>query len=129
MTRPVARQLRLGAFPFSVGHLSGGRAGWNVVTSGTDAEAANFGLPHQRAHSERYARAAEHITVVTALWDSWDDDPLALDKGTGRFFDHAKVRAIDHDGAFYQVHRHHVAPPSRLDSPAARELFPLEQQA
>jgi len=84
-------------------HLSGGRAGWNVVTSGSDAEAANFGLAHQWAHAERYARAAEHIEVVKGLWDSWDDDPLVLDKATGRFFDPAKVRRVDHDGAFYQV--------------------------
>jgi len=84
-------------------HLSRGRAGWNVVTSGTDAEAANFGLPQQRTHAERYARAAEHLTVVKSLWDSWADDPLVLDKTTGQYWDPAKVRTIDHDGAFYQV--------------------------
>lgn len=84
-------------------HLSGGRAGWNVVTSGSDAEAANFGLAHQWAHAERYARAAEHIDVVKALWDSWDDDPLVLDKAGGQFFDPAKIRRIDHDGPFYKV--------------------------
>lgn len=87
----------------SIEHLSAGRAGWNVVTSGSDAEAANFGLPHQRAHDERYARAAEHLAVVKALWDSWDDDPLLLDKAGGRYFDPAKVRRIDHEGTFYAV--------------------------
>ena len=84
-------------------HLSGGRAGWNVVTSGSDAEAANFGLLHQRTHDERYARAAEHLHVVKALWDSWDDDPLVLNKTNGQFFDPDKVRPIDHQGAFYAV--------------------------
>lgn len=83
--------------------LSGGRAGWNVVTSGSDAEAANFGLPHQTAHAVRYARAAEHLAVVKGLWDTWDDDPLVIDKATGQFFDPAKVRALDHEGAFYSV--------------------------
>jgi len=87
----------------AIDHLSGGRAGWNVVTSGTDAEAANFGLPHQAAHAERYARAAEHLSVVKALWDSWDDDPLVLDKAAGQFSDPAKVRRVDHEGPFYKV--------------------------
>lgn len=84
-------------------HLSGGRAGWNVVTSGSDAEAANFGLSQQWAHADRYARAAEHIGVVKSLWDSWDDDPFVLDKTTGQYFDPAKVRRIDHAGPHYQV--------------------------
>lgn len=83
--------------------LSHGRAGWNVVTSGTNAEAANFGLSHQRAHAERYALAAEHIAVVKALWDSWDDDPLVLDKDAGQFFDPAKISAVDHAGAHFSV--------------------------
>ena len=84
-------------------HLSGGRAGWNLVTSGTNAEAANFGLAHQLAHVERYARATEHVGVVKGLWDSWGDDPLIADKASGRFFDPAQVHALNHAGEFYQV--------------------------
>ena len=84
-------------------HLSGGRAGWNLVTSGTDAEAANFGLAHQLAHDERYDRAAEHIAVVKALWDSWQDDPVIADKASGRFFDPSKVQALDHVGQYFSV--------------------------
>lgn len=83
--------------------LSGGRAGWNLVTSGTDAEAANFGLSHQLAHDERYARAAEHVSVVQGLWDSWDDDAVLADKASGRFFDPAKVHPLNHEGHFYKV--------------------------
>lgn len=83
--------------------LSGGRAGWNLVTSGTNAEAANFGLSHQLAHAERYERAAEHINVVKGLWDTWDDDPLVLNKEGGRFFDPAKVRFLNHEGPYYSV--------------------------
>lgn len=83
--------------------LSGGRAAWNLVTSGTDAEAANFGLAHQLAHAERYDRAAEHVEVVKGLWDSWDDDPLVLDKRSGRFFDPAKVHPLNHAGRHYAV--------------------------
>jgi FMN-dependent oxidoreductase (nitrilotriacetate monooxygenase family) len=87
----------------SLDHLSGGRVGWNVVTSASDFEAANFGLAHQTPHAERYARATEHLGVVKALWDSWDDDALVLDKDAGRFYDPAKVRPIDHQGPHYQV--------------------------
>jgi FMN-dependent oxidoreductase (nitrilotriacetate monooxygenase family) len=87
----------------SLDHLSGGRAGWNLVTSGTDAEAANFGLSQQLAHDQRYARAAEHVAVVKALWNSWGEDPVLADKASGRFFDPAAIHPIDHQGPFYQV--------------------------
>lgn len=83
--------------------LSGGRAGWNLVTSGTDAEAANFGLSHQLAHAERYARASEHVRVVKGLWDSWDDDRFVIDKASGRFFDPAAIHPLNHEGPFYSV--------------------------
>ena len=83
--------------------LSGGRAGWNLVTSGTDAEAANFGLAHQWGHADRYDRAAEHIAVVKGLWDSWDDDPVIADKDGGRFFDPSKVQPLNHTGQYYRV--------------------------
>lgn len=87
----------------SLDHLSGGRVGWNLVTSGTDSEAANFGLDHQLSHAERYARAAEHVNAVKQLWDSWGDDPLVLNKRTGQFFDPAQLAPIDHKGEFYAV--------------------------
>lgn len=84
-------------------HISGGRAGWNCVTSGSDAEARNFGLDAQIGHAERYERAAEYIHVVKALWDSWDDDALLFDQPGRRFFDPARVRAIEHDGRHFRV--------------------------
>ncbi|MFT3997988.1 MAG: NtaA/DmoA family FMN-dependent monooxygenase, partial [Asticcacaulis sp.] len=87
----------------SLDHLSKGRAGWNLVTSGTDVEAANFGLDQQIAHGERYQRAREHIEVVKKLWDSWGDTPRVLDKDTGVFFDPAQVQAINHSGDFFKV--------------------------
>ncbi|EIZ78140.1 luciferase-like monooxygenase [Novosphingobium sp. Rr 2-17] len=83
--------------------LSGGRAGWNLVTSGSDTEAANFGLDHQLAHDKRYEIAAEHVAVVQALWDSFDDDPVLADKQSGQFYDPAKLRYIDHKGEHFQV--------------------------
>ncbi|WP_337185225.1 LLM class flavin-dependent oxidoreductase [Phenylobacterium sp.] len=87
----------------SLDQLSGGRTGWNLVTSASDAEAQNFGLEHQLAHDDRYARAAEYLQVVTGLWDTWDDDALVLDKAAGRFFDPTKVRRLDHEGPYYRV--------------------------
>lgn len=87
----------------SLDHLSKGRVGWNLVTSGSDAEARNFGLDHQLGHAERYARAREYVEVVTGLWDSWEDDAHLFDAANGRFFDPGKVRALDHVGEFYAV--------------------------
>ncbi|MFM7027634.1 MAG: LLM class flavin-dependent oxidoreductase [Chakrabartia sp.] len=83
--------------------LSKGRAGWNLVTSASDAEAANFGLPEQVSHAERYRRAAEHVAVVKDLWDSWADDAFVLDQASGRFSDPAAVRRLDHKGEFFAV--------------------------
>ncbi len=87
----------------SLDNLSGGRAGWNLVTSGTDAEARNFGLKEQLGHAERYDRAAEYVEVVRKLWDSFDDDAILLDKEGQRFFDTSKVRAANHKGAYFEV--------------------------
>ena len=84
-------------------HLSGGRAGWNVVTSTTDAEAANFGLDRQLANPDRYARANEFVDVVKGLWDTWDDDAFVRDRATGQFHDPAKARLLNHHGRFFDV--------------------------
>lgn len=87
----------------SLDHLSGGRAGWNLVTSNNEAEAANFGEGPHAAHDARYARAEEFIAVVKGLWDSWADDALLLDKDGGRFFDPAGVRFLHHHGPHFDV--------------------------
>lgn len=71
----------------SLDHISGGRAGWNLVTSGSDFEARSFGLPRQIAHSQRYEKAHEYVQVVKGLWDSWEDDAFIHDKESNRFFD------------------------------------------
>lgn len=87
----------------TIDHISGGRAGWNCVTSGSDAEARNFGLDHQLAHADRYARAAEYVAVVKALWSSWEPDALLFDRSGRRFHDPAKVHAVDHEGERFKV--------------------------
>ncbi|MCJ0979961.1 LLM class flavin-dependent oxidoreductase [Rhodococcus sp. ARC_M12] len=86
----------------SLDHISGGRAGWNVVTSMFDAEARNHGMDVIPGREERYARAEEFVDTALALWDSWDTDALTLDR-TGMYADPAKVHSIDHDGKHFRV--------------------------
>lgn len=83
--------------------ISGGRAGWNLVTSSTDAEAFNYGRSDQDRHGDRYERANEFIDVVTGLWDGWADDALVFDREDARFFAEEGVRVLDHKGKYYSV--------------------------
>jgi alkanesulfonate monooxygenase len=87
----------------SLDQLSGGRAGWNLVTSSAASEALNFSHAAHAPHSERYARAAEFVRVVMGLWDSWEDDAFVLDKAEGLFFDPAKLHRLDHKGEYFSV--------------------------
>lgn len=87
----------------SLDHLSGGRAGWNLVTSDAAAEAQNFGLDAHIPHAERYARAREFQQVVQGLWDSWADDAFLRDKASGRFYDPARLQVLDHAGEHFRV--------------------------
>ncbi len=70
----------------SLDHLSGGRAGWNVVTTGNAASSRNFGRDEHFEHDERYERANEFVEVVRGLWDSLDDDAFVMDRASGRYF-------------------------------------------
>ena len=80
-----------------------GRAAVNIVTTGTSAAAANFGLTDHPDKATRYRRAWEFLDVVTRLWDGWQPDWLVADKETGRFADTAKIQPIDHAGEFFSV--------------------------
>lgn len=86
----------------SLDHISGGRAGINVVTSMTDDEARNHGMTALPGHAERYARAAEFIPVLQHLWDSWPADSLTLDRG-GDYTDESRLRPVDHHGEHFSV--------------------------
>ncbi|MEU4601007.1 LLM class flavin-dependent oxidoreductase [Nocardia sp. NPDC023988] len=87
----------------SLDHISGGRAGWNIVTTGTDVAAANFGLDRHPDHRERYARAREFVDAVVALWDSWEDDAIVLDRAAGIYADADKIHPIDFVGEYLRV--------------------------
>lgn len=87
----------------SLDHISGGRAGWNVVTSANISEAFNFGREEHYEHGERYDRALEFAEVVCGLWDSWDDDAFVRDRSTGRYFDPSKLHLLNHKGEHFSV--------------------------
>ncbi len=87
----------------SIDNLSGGRAGWNLVTSQNEDEAQNFGLDTHVDHASRYERAEEFYDVVVGLWDSWEDGSIIEDKSTGMYFDASKVHVLDHVGKHFKV--------------------------
>jgi alkanesulfonate monooxygenase len=87
----------------SLDHISGGRAGWNIVTTSNPDAALNFGLDEHMEHGERYHRAREFYDVVTGLWDSWADDAFIRDVDDGVFFDPAKMHVLDHKGKYLSV--------------------------
>ncbi|MCB4768681.1 LLM class flavin-dependent oxidoreductase [Ancylobacter sp. Lp-2] len=87
----------------SLDHISGGRAGWNLVTTNDQDAAFNFNHGTQLQHADRYRRAAEFADVVLGLWDSWDDDAFPRDREAGRYFDPAKLHVLDHKGPHFQV--------------------------
>jgi FMN-dependent oxidoreductase (nitrilotriacetate monooxygenase family) len=106
----------------SLDHLSGGRAGWNIVTTAGDAAARNFGLADQPLHRTRYERADEFLEVATKLWDSWTDDAIVADKQRGVHAEGDRVRRIDHDGSFFRVD-------GPLNLPRSPQAYPLLVQA
>ncbi|NYT35402.1 LLM class flavin-dependent oxidoreductase [Allopusillimonas soli] len=86
----------------SLDHISGGRMGWNVVTSMFDSEARNHGYEVMPDHAWRYARAEEFVDAVLALWDSWRDDALLHDRA-GSFVRPGSVAPIHHQGRHFLV--------------------------
>lgn len=109
----VARQLQ------SLNWLSGGRVGWNVVTS-LDGQ-RNFGLDSMPDAAQRYAQAEEFTQVVKALWDSYPAEALHIDRATGQFANSQQIQPLNHQGDFFQV-----AGPLNTPAPA-RGSVPLFQ--
>ncbi|MBM2620644.1 LLM class flavin-dependent oxidoreductase [Actinoplanes sp. LDG1-06] len=106
----------------SLDHLSGGRAGWNIVTTAGDAAARNFGLADQPLHRARYERADEFLDVSTKLWDSWADDATIADKQAGVHALRDRVHEIGHEGDFFRVE-------GALNVPRSPQAYPLLVQA
>ncbi|MDO3409428.1 LLM class flavin-dependent oxidoreductase [Saccharibacillus sp. CPCC 101409] len=93
----TARQLA------SLDKLSGGRAGWNAVTSALEGLGRNHGQEKIMEHSLRYRVAGEYLEVAKGLWDSWEDDAFVRNKETGQYADFDKMHTLDHEGEFFKV--------------------------
>lgn len=106
----------------SLDHISGGRAGWNVVTSWSEQEAWNFNRDQHLGYDERYARAHEFVDVVKGLWHSWDDDAFLFDQESGIFFDDEKLHVLNHVGEHFKVR-------GPLTSPRTPQGHPVIVQA
>jgi len=102
--------------------VSGGRAGWNIVTTAGREAARNFGLDAEPAHAERYARAAEFLEVSLKLWDSWEDDAIVADKAAGVWGDDGKIHPPRHKGTYFGVE-------GALNVPRSPQGYPLLVQA
>jgi alkanesulfonate monooxygenase len=109
----VARQFA------SLDQISGGRAGWNLVTSSAPSEAANFSHDAHPDYAYRYERAAEFAQVVLGLWDSWEDDAIIEDPDSGTFYDPEKLHRLNHTGKHFSVR----GPLTILRSPQGRPVI------
>jgi len=87
----------------SIDHISGGRVGWNVVTSWSDEEAKNFSRDTHIGYEELYERADEFVEVVKSLWGSWEDDAFIRDKESGIFYDESKLHVPNYVGKHFKV--------------------------
>ncbi|UAL11741.1 LLM class flavin-dependent oxidoreductase [Caulobacter segnis] len=87
----------------SLDHISKGRAGWNVVTTGLEGASRNYGRDEHFEHGARYERAGEFVDVVQGLWDSYEDDAFPRDKAAGVFLDKSKQHALNHKGKHFSV--------------------------
>jgi FMN-dependent oxidoreductase (nitrilotriacetate monooxygenase family) len=103
----------------SIDHMSGGRAGWNIVTSWLAAAARNYGGDSQVSHADRYTRGEEFVQVVKALWDSWADDAVLDDREKGQYARADRIRPINHEGEHYKV----AGPINMPRSPQGRPVF------
>lgn len=106
----------------SLDQLSGGRAGWNLVTSASDLEAENFASSGLRPHAQRYQRAEEFADTALALWDGVEDGAYVLDGERGNYVDTSKLHPVDHHGRHFTVS-------GVLDSPRSPQGRPVMVQA
>lgn len=89
----------------SLDMISGGRAGWNAVTSGLEETALNFSKTVEKHpnHATRYKMAYEFVEVMKGLWNSWEEDAFTRNKETGEFFDEEKLHPLNHEGEYFSV--------------------------
>jgi long-chain alkane monooxygenase len=102
--------------------LTGGRVGWNIVTSSETNAALNLGLDALPPHDERYAIADEYVDLATKLWEAWEEGSLVADEESGVYVDHTKVHTVDHAGKYFRSR----GPLNTLRSP---QVVPFLSQA
>ncbi len=121
----LARQLA------TIDHLSGGRVGWNVVTSSDAFHGANFRRGGYLPYDERYTRAEEFVALAKRLWESWEPGAVLADRAAGRFVDPHRVHEVAHRGQQFDVSATSTVPRSPQgfpvivqagDSPAGRDF-------
>jgi FMN-dependent oxidoreductase (nitrilotriacetate monooxygenase family) len=100
-------------------HIAGGRFGWNIVTSGEELAAQNFGMDHLPPRQQRYDMADEYVDLVCQLFNSWDADAVVMDRATGTYADYRKVRPINFEGKFFKVR----GPLNTVRSPQGQPVF------
>ncbi len=103
----------------SLDHISGGRVGWNIVTSWLAPAARNFGGTGLVSHDERYERGEEFVQVAKALWDSWADDAVLDDRAGGQYARADRIKPINHEGKYYRV----AGPLNMPRGPQGRPVF------
>src|SRR6202023_2204196 len=103
----------------TIDHIAGGRFGWNIVTSGEDAAAQNFGLDKLPPRERRYAMADEYMDLVYQLFDSWEPDAVVMDRERGIYADWRKVHPINFHGDFFKCR----GPLNTVPSPQGRPTF------
>jgi len=111
----------------SLDNISGGRAGWNIVTSWSEQEAWNFSRDTHLDYDTRYDRAKEFVDVVTGLWDSWENDAFVHDKASGQFYDPSKLHVLNHRGKHFTVRGPLSAPPTPQGRPILVQAGAAEQ--
>jgi alkanesulfonate monooxygenase len=107
----------------SLDHISGGRIGWNIVSSLADGAAKSFGVEQPLTHAERYARADDFVDAAKQLWDSWEDDAFeGADRASGIYLRADAVHPVHHRGPYYHLD-------SVLDMPRPVQGYPVFAQA
>lgn len=103
-------------------HISGGRAGWNIVTSTGDVTARNFSKERHPEHRERYEQGKEFVEIAKRLWRSWGEGALVADRESGIYADTGRIRPADFEGRFYSVS-------GPLNIPRSPQTYPVLVQA
>ena len=117
----VARQL------LSLDHITGGRVGWNLVTSMTDLEAQNHSMPALPDHSIRYEKADEFAHVMNGLFESWSTDDFQPNREQGTLIDNSNIQPLQHKGKYFQVRGPLTTPQSPQGKPVAMQAGASKQ--